>query len=231
MSSAMQPRIRICSRKHCSACVQCAGRMGRRILRCENIVYEHDHLHEQERTYQASVVRFNMPVKLREWRVTAAFPVRHASLRTLPRHASLETASDSSHNHRMKRLLHKLFGDEGERWAAEFLKRQGCRILARQHRDRFGEIDIIALDGNQVVFVEVKARRGTSAGQPFEAVSYQKQQKLARAALVWLKKKRRLDQPTRFDVISIVWPEGDESPQIDHYPNAFEAPGTGEFCG
>jgi len=130
----------------------------------------------------------------------------------------------------MKQFLHKLFG-EGERKAAEYLKRQGYRILARQHRDRFGEVDIIALDGRQVVFVEVKTRRGTDAGQPFEAVNRQKQQKLARAGLAWLKKKRRLNQPARFDVISIVWPEGEESPQIDHYRNAFEAPDSGQFHG
>ena len=79
----------------------------------------------------------------------------------------------------MKRLLHKLFGDRGEREAAKFLRKLGYRILDRQHRDRFGEIDIIALDGRQIVFVEVKTRSSSDAGQPFEAVDATKQRKIA----------------------------------------------------
>ena len=92
----------------------------------------------------------------------------------------------------MKRFLHKLFGDDGERKAVQFLRKQGYRILARQHRERFGEIDIIALDGQQIVFVEVKTCRSTKAGQPFESVDQAKQKKIAQAALAWLRSCRRL---------------------------------------
>lgn len=129
----------------------------------------------------------------------------------------------------MKRFLHKLLGDKGEREAVRFLRKQGYRILDRQHRNQFGELDIIALDNNQIVFIEVKTRRTTDAGRPFEAVDIAKQKKIARTALGWLKDKRRLNQSCRFDVISIVWQDDRSAPQIDHYQNAFDAPGTGEF--
>ncbi len=129
----------------------------------------------------------------------------------------------------MKRLLHKLLGDRGEREAARFLKKLGYRILERQYRDRFGEIDLIALDGKQIVFVEVKTRRSADTGQPFEAVDRQKQQKLTSVALAWLKKHRRLEQAARFDVVSIVWPEDESPPQVEHFRHAFEATGRGQF--
>lgn len=131
----------------------------------------------------------------------------------------------------MRQFLHNLLGDEGERAAARYLRQQGYRILKRQHRNRFGEIDIIAMDGRQIVFVEVKTRRTTDTGQPFEAVDRRKQQKIARTALAWLKENRRLNQSCRFDVISIVWESDDGSPQIDHYRHAFESPDSGQFTG
>ncbi|MEZ6059753.1 MAG: YraN family protein [Planctomycetaceae bacterium] len=129
----------------------------------------------------------------------------------------------------MKRFLHKLLGDRGEREAARFLKKQGLKILGQQYRDRSGEIDIIALDGSQIVFVEVKTRRTADNGQPFEAVNRQKQQKLTRLALAWLKKHRRLEHSARFDVVSIIWPEDQSAPVVEHFRNAFEAIGQGQF--
>ena len=125
----------------------------------------------------------------------------------------------------MKRFLHKLLGDKGERAAVRFLTKKGMRIVARQYRNQFGEIDIIALDGTCIVFVEVKTRQSANSGQPFEAVDNRKQRKLTKLALVWLKKNKRLSQSARFDVISIIWPEGKQEPHIDHFINAFEAIG------
>lgn len=130
----------------------------------------------------------------------------------------------------MKRFLHKLLGDKGERKAAQFLKSAGYRIIARSYRNQFGEIDLIALDGRQVVFVEVKTRTSDHRGQPFEAVNITKQAKLTKLALAWLKKHRRLDHSARFDVISIIWPDDSSaSPQVQHFINAFEATGKGQF--
>ena len=131
----------------------------------------------------------------------------------------------------MRRFLHKLLGNQGEREAVRFLRKQGYRILERQHRDHFGEVDIIALDGTQIVFVEVKTRRTTDSGQPFEAVDLTKQQKIARAALAWLRSRRRLDQSCRFDVISIVWQSEHDLPEIEHFKHAFDAPGLGQIYG
>ena len=129
----------------------------------------------------------------------------------------------------MKKLFRILLGDRGENAAVRFLKKQGYRILDRQHRNMFGEIDIIALDGHCILFVEVKTRSADLHGQPFDAVNKAKQQKITRAALAWLKKKRRLNQPARFDIVSIVWADPSEEPEILHIRDAFTADGRGQF--
>jgi len=124
-------------------------------------------------------------------------------------------------------LLNKLLGDRGERVAAKSLKRKGYRILARQSRSRIGEIDLIALDSETIVFVEVKTRSSASAGHPTEAITLAKRKQLTRAALAWLKRRRLLEHRTRFDVIAITWQQGD--PLIEHYESAFEAVGDGQM--
>lgn len=130
---------------------------------------------------------------------------------------------------KVKNLFHKLLGDRGERAAVQYLKKQGFRIIAKQYRNSFGEVDIIAQEGKVTVFVEVKTRKSTNDGQPFEAVDLRKQEKITRIALAWLKKYDRLDQPARFDIISILWPDEKGEPQIQHFRNAYEAVGRGQF--
>lgn len=120
-------------------------------------------------------------------------------------------------------LFRKLLGDRGERVAARFLRRAGLKIIGRRYRTRFGEIDLIALDGHTIVFVEVKTRSSAQAGHPFEAVDERKQRKISQSALLWLTQNRRLNQSVRFDVVSIVWPEGAGQPDIQHFRHAFEA--------
>jgi putative endonuclease len=116
------------------------------------------------------------------------------------------------------------FGRRGERVAARFLRSLGYRILARNHRNRFGEIDLIAADGETLVFVEVKTRRSHTAGAPFEAVDRIKQRQLTRAALAYLGRHRLHDRSARFDVVGIVWPNDRRGePEVRHYVNAFEA--------
>ena len=129
----------------------------------------------------------------------------------------------------MKNLFRLLLGDRGERAAVRYLKKQGFRIIAKRYRNSFGEVDIIAQDGKATVFVEVKTRTSTNDGQPFEAVDLRKQEKITRIALAWLKKHDRLEQPARFDVVSILWPDERGEPQIQHFRNAFEATGRGQF--
>lgn len=119
-------------------------------------------------------------------------------------------------------------GDRGERLAVRHLKKLGYRILARQSRSRMGEIDIVALDGETIVFVEVKTRSSQAAGHPTEAVTFAKQQQLTRVALAWLKSRGMLERRARFDVIAITWAKGREA-IVEHYQSAFEAVGRGQM--
>lgn len=114
-------------------------------------------------------------------------------------------------------------GQLGERAAARFLKKQGYIIIACGHRDHFGEIDLIAVDGRIVVFVEVKTRSAHDAGHPAEAVDRDKQRRLTRAASAYRKHHDLLETAARFDVIAITWPAGKGQPVIEHFKNAFEA--------
>ena len=119
-------------------------------------------------------------------------------------------------------------GDRGERAAARYLKRRGYKILARGNRLAPGEIDLVALDRDTVVFVEVKTRRSADAGHPAEAVTAAKQRQLTRLAVTFLKRHGLLEHRARFDVIAVTWPEG-HRPTIEHLENAFDAVGRDEF--
>jgi putative endonuclease len=124
-------------------------------------------------------------------------------------------------------MLRSLLGSRGERAAATYLRRQGLRILARNVRAGGGELDLIARDGDTLVFVEVKTRRD---GDPAEAVTPAKQAKLTRAALAFLKRHRLLEQRCRFDVVAIVWDESRGGPPaIQHLRDAFPALGRDSF--
>jgi putative endonuclease len=122
----------------------------------------------------------------------------------------------------VRALLNRLLGDRGERAAARHLKRQGMRILLRGYRTRQGEIDLIARDGDTLVFIEVKARR---RGVPAEAVTPEKERRLSLAALQFLRRHNLLEVRSRFDIVAIVWPDDRTPPQIEHFKNAFEAVG------
>ena len=121
-------------------------------------------------------------------------------------------------------------GQRGETAAARFLQRQGYKIVARQQENRLGEIDIVAVDGRTVVFVEVKTR--ASAGEsPEEAVGDQKQRRLTRLALSYLRSHGLLEYAARFDVVAVTWPEGRRRPTIEHFKDAFSSPGSGSMFG
>jgi putative endonuclease len=128
-----------------------------------------------------------------------------------------------------ERFPKKSLGQQGEDAAARYLKRQGYCIVARGHDSRFGELDIIAVDDRTVVFVEVKTRRSTDAGHPAEAIDPRKQQRMTQAALAFLKSKRLLQNPARFDVVAITWPENTRQPTVEHFKNAFSSIGIGQF--
>lgn len=124
----------------------------------------------------------------------------------------------------------KSFGKKGEAAAARFLRRRGHKIIARgQQLDR-GELDLVAVDRDRtIVFVEVKTRESSEAGHPAEAVSPNKQRRLSRLAVTFLKRHGLLEYPARFDVIAVTWPQGKWRPKIEHIRNAFQAVGKDEL--
>ncbi|HZL89211.1 MAG TPA: YraN family protein [Pirellulaceae bacterium] len=119
----------------------------------------------------------------------------------------------------------KSLGRRGEEAAARYLRKLGYVIVARGHRDKIGEIDLIAVDGRTVVFVEVKTRTGDLKGTPAEAVDHDKQKRLTKLALSYMKRHDLLDCKARFDVVAVTWPEKSRTPKIEHIKDAFEAVG------
>jgi putative endonuclease len=95
------------------------------------------------------------------------------------------------------------FGLAGEQLACDELERRGYVVLDRRYRTRAGELDIVARHGDYVVFVEVKARSDRSFGDPEEAVTSQKQQKMVWMATDYLARKSMQDVPCRFDVVAV----------------------------
>jgi putative endonuclease len=126
----------------------------------------------------------------------------------------------------LRALWNRWLGDRGERAAARLLRRSGMRIITRNYRTPQGEVDLIAREGTTVVFVEVKSRR---SGRPAEAVTAEKERRLTLAALHFLRRHGLLDQPTRFDVITVVWPDDRRAPDVEHYRDAFPAVGRGQM--
>lgn len=111
-------------------------------------------------------------------------------------------------------------GAQAEALAARFLLRKGYSILARNYRIRCGEIDIVARESGQTVFVEVRSLGSSRRHVPEETVGVKKQQRLSRAALAYLQEHGLEDRPARFDVIAVE-EEGSRN-VIRHLPNAFE---------
>jgi len=116
----------------------------------------------------------------------------------------------------------------GERLAARHLRRLGYKIVGRRVHLPSGELDVVALDGRTVVFVEVKTRQSDLHGHASEAVTPAKQRRLTRLAVTFLKRYGLHDHPARFDVVAVIWPPG-ERPRIEHIRSAFDAVGRWEF--
>jgi putative endonuclease len=110
--------------------------------------------------------------------------------------------------------IRRKFGNEGEALAEAFLLKKGYKILDRQYLTRLGEIDLVAKDGNEVVFVEVKMRRTADFGYPEESVTPRKLKKIAMTAELYLRTRNVLASPYRIDVISILGTH--ESHEIVH---------------
>ncbi len=117
-------------------------------------------------------------------------------------------------------MLRALLGNRGERLAARHLRRAGFRILARNYRALDGEIDLVATDGQVVLFVEVKTRR-SHAQRLSQSVPRTKQQHVVRAARSFIQTRRLTHLPARFDVILV---DASSSPaRLEWIEGAFEA--------
>ncbi len=117
-------------------------------------------------------------------------------------------------------------GQAGEDLAEAYLRKLGYRIVASRHRTPRHEIDLIAIDQKTIVFVEVKTWSRAGDGGPSDRVEADKQTRLTKAALEYLKSKRLLEHPARFDVIEVLLTSKDsDNPTVRHFINAFEAVG------
>jgi putative endonuclease len=111
--------------------------------------------------------------------------------------------SNTSSATQPKKAARQGLGRTGERLAAETLIEQGYRILERNFRCRHGEIDLVAEDQHDLVFVEVKTRRGNIFGRPEEAVTLHKQRKLVDVATYYLDLHACSERPWRIDVVAV----------------------------
>ena len=117
------------------------------------------------------------------------------------------------------------FGNRSDVPPSRFLLGRGCRLLARNYQCQLGELDLVVLDDNVIVFVEVRSTGGNDAERPAASVDAAKQRRLTDLALHFLQAKRLLGLPARFDVLAISWPANQREPNIVHYRDAFEAIG------
>lgn len=115
----------------------------------------------------------------------------------------------------------------GERIAEAFCALRGWRVVDRNAREGRGEIDLIALDGETVVFVEVKFRTGRDRAAPLVAVNAKKREDVGRAATRWLARRGLTERPVRFDVVAITWEADGSELRAEHVANAF--PGGGRY--
>jgi len=125
---------------------------------------------------------------------------------------------------------HHLNPDElckkGEALAGKLLKKRGYKILKRNYVSKYGEIDIVAYDKGTISFVEVKTRQSENYGPPELAVTKEKRKRIIRTALHYLSKNHIEEIDCRFDVVSILFKENDNKPDIELFERAFTADGV-----
>jgi putative endonuclease len=122
----------------------------------------------------------------------------------------------------MKTDRRRRLGRAGESLAARELERRGYRLLTRNWRCPAGEIDLIAEQGDTLVFVEVRTRRGDERGTPQESITPAKQAKLIEVALTYLQQQAAEDRDWRIDVVAVELSPRGELRRIDVIENAIE---------
>ena len=128
----------------------------------------------------------------------------------------------------MSLMKKKDLGARGEQLAVGKLENEGYRIRDRNWRVLEGELDIVAEDGNTIVFVEVKARTSKRFGLPEEALTRKKRLRLIKAALAYLDAHQIFETNWRFDFIAIEWSSRGELRRIEHFVDVIQAE-PGEF--
>lgn len=112
-------------------------------------------------------------------------------------------------------------GQQGEAAAAVFLQERGYHLRERNFRCGLGEIDMVAEEGGEIVFVEVRTRSSNLMGIPQESVDWRKQNRLRRLAAYYLKQRGLLGQPCRFDVVAVWLDKRGEVAEIELIRGAF----------
>lgn len=114
----------------------------------------------------------------------------------------------------------RALGELGERLAARHLQGLGYRLVDRNVRSRLGELDLVCRDGDELVFVEVKARRGLWGSAPEEKVDARKVERLTRLAEAYLAGRGLDEAMWRIDVVAVVLDGADRVVRLEHYRNA-----------
>ena len=114
-------------------------------------------------------------------------------------------------------MVNKIIGNNGEIMACKYLQNQGYKIIARNVNIAGGELDIIAFDGEYIVFVEVKTRSSNKFGSPLEAVTPAKAKQIVKCARTYIASKSLYERDVRFDIVAII------DNEIEHVKNAFWA--------
>lgn len=117
-------------------------------------------------------------------------------------------------------MKNREFGNIGEDLTCEYLKSIGMKIIERNYRLRTGEIDVIAMDGETVVFIEVKTRSNSNYGTPAESVTVNKQKKISQTARTYAVRKNLNDCDFRFDIVEVYYNKNNY--RINLIKNAFE---------
>ena len=121
---------------------------------------------------------------------------------------------------RRMRMSRRQVGDRGERLAADYLRARGYDIIERNFRCREGEIDIVARQGETLVFVEVRTRRGRDFGTPEESISSLKQQRLVSLAEAYVQAHDQPNETWRIDVVAVELGPNGEVSRLEHIENA-----------
>jgi putative endonuclease len=125
------------------------------------------------------------------------------------------------------------FGRRSERAAAKYLRKLGYRILAANVADQQGELDLLAIDGETLVVVEVRATssdRPDALEQTAASVNFRKQKKITEATARFLSRRRLLGKiAVRYDILVLSWPDSAREPTFRHIPHAFESTGRFQF--